>query len=385
MKFRFHALGIPHTVSSREYISCAFTQKVVKFCDMMHKRGHEVIHYGHADSDVVCSEHVTVTNNDILDLAYDNYDWRNSSFKFDVEDIAYKYFYKNTIKQIGKRKQPGDFLLCFWGHGHRAIADAHPDMMIVEPGIGYPGGIFAPYRIFESHSILTAYYGMDAVGTSGKYGWYDAVIPNYFDVRDFDYCEEKDDYFLYLGRIGEHKGVHIAIQACQVTGSKLIIAGQGDINSINYDKKSGDIEYVGYADYDKRRQLMSKAKAQFVCTLYGEPFGGVQIEAMMSGTPVISTDWGCFTELNLHGITGYRCRLFEHFVWATRNIHKINPKNCRDWAVNNFSLDKVATMYEEYFSNIRRINNKTGWYTPNNKRDNLDWATRIYPSHPNLD
>ena len=378
MKFRFHAIGVPHTISNKDYVACAFTQKVVKFCKMMKDLGHEVIHYGHDKSDVECDENVGVTNDEVLRGAYGDYDWKTQNFKYDLEDSAYKHFYKNCIEEVGKRKQKGDFLLCFWGWGHKQIADAHPDMLIVEPGIGYSGGIFAPYRVFESQSLMAAYYGMQAVHRPGHFSWYDAVIPNYFDLDDFTYNDKKEDYFLCLGRIGSHKGVDIAIQATEAIGAKLKIAGQGSIFEMGYSKIPDHVEYCGYAGVEKRRELMSNAKAQFVLTTYGEPFGGTQIESMLSGTPIISTDWACFGELNLHGITGYRCRTFEHITWAAKNISNIKSINCREWA-ENFSLEKVGTMYEEFFYSISNIHNGQGWYEPNPSRTNLNWLKRKFP------
>lgn len=38
MKFRFHALGVPHTVTSENFSACAYTQKVLKFCKMMYEK-----------------------------------------------------------------------------------------------------------------------------------------------------------------------------------------------------------------------------------------------------------------------------------------------------------------------------------------------------------
>ena len=376
---RFHILGLPHTVTSKEYNACAYTQKVYKFGKMMTARGHEVIHYGHEESDLPCTEHVTVITNDDLKIAYGNYDWRKNFFKFDTNDHAYKTFYANAIREVGKRKQKNDFILPFWGAGTRPVCDAHPDMICVEPGIGYAGGHWARFKIFESYAIYHAYYGLESVGTC-KQDWYDTVIPNYFDPEDFTYNDKKDDYFLFLGRVYEGKGVNIAVQATEAIGAKLIIAGQNSLKQMGYTEIPSHVTELGYADVETRRNLMANAKGAFVASLYTEPFGGVQVECLFSGTPTITTNWGSFTENNIHGVTGYRCTTFEQFTWAAKNIGNIKPEACRNFALNNFSLDVVAQKYEEYFQSVLNVYNGNGWYEKNDTRTELNWLNKYIPA-----
>lgn len=376
-RFRFHVLGLPHTVSNTQYVACAYTQKVVKFCKMMRKRGHYIFHYGHEESNVDADEHITVTTNKDLEIAYGNYDWRKNFFKFDVNDHAYQTFYKNAIEAIAKTKQQNDFILPFWGSGVRPVCDAHPDLICVEPGIGYASGHWARWKIFESYAIYHAYCGLYNVGTC-RQDWYDVVIPNYFDLQDFEFCEQKDDFFLYLGRVYDGKGVNIAIQACEFAKVPLVIAGQ---------KEEGYtlpnwVKYVGYADLETRKKLMSKARASFLPSMYVEPFGGVQIENLLCGTPTITTDWGAFAENNLHGVTGYRCRSMGDFVNAIHHIGRINPKNCRQWG-ENFSLEKVSEMYEKYFADVYHVYTGNGWYTQTHP-STLSSLEKTIPCNPPL-
>lgn len=338
---------------------------------MMTDLGHTVIHYGNEESDLICSEHVSVTSKKDLQISYGKNNWKENVFKYKVTDHAYQVFQINAIKEIEKRKRNFDFVLAFFGAAHENICNYFDKRWFipVEPGIGYTK-IFAPCKVFESYSLYHTLLGKEDMS------WYDAVIPNYFDPNDFTFNSNKKDYFLYIGRLVRSKGIDVAIDVTKTIGAKLIIAGQ---KSDEIDPKDfpSHVEYVGYADIEMRRELMSNAIAGFVPTRYAEPFGGVQMEFLFSGTPTITTDWGAFSENNIHGSTGYRCRNFEQFVWAANNIEKIDPYKCRQWA-ENFTLDRIGLMYQEYFDMVYNFYRYQSWYKSDTKRENLNWLTKKY-------
>jgi glycosyltransferase involved in cell wall biosynthesis len=367
---RFHVLGVPHTATNKDYASCAFTQKVLNLCAMLTRKGHTVIHYGNELSKVECTENVVVTYKHDIPPP-------ESSGIFDVNSVGYMKFHAITHGEIARRKQPGDFLCCMWA-GHKQVADDNKDMITVECGIGYPDTHFAPFKVFESYAMLHAYRGLDAVAqATGNKWWYDVVIPNYYDPDDFEYAPKlKEDYILFLGNRsigGEGKGIGIAIQIANRINRKLIIAGPGEIT---YDIPK-NVDVVGFVSGDVKRRLLSRARAVLCPSLFVEPFCGVSVEAFFSGSPVISTDWGAFAENNLHGVTGYRCRTMEQFIWAINHIGRIDPQACRDWAMKNFTIARVANMYEEYFKSIAASNAGGGWYAECGT--DMTWLNREYP------
>ena len=388
---RFHVLGVPHTVTSEEYSACAFTQKVFKFCAMMTDRGHTIFHYGHRDSTVSCHEHIAVTDDALLQKTYGSYDWKKETFKHDINDECHKVFNENAIIEIEKRKEDADFLLLFWGRGHLPTAKAFAKSLIcVEPGIGSYGDVVTPFAIFESYAVMHHVYA--------KYSrmprFMDAVVPNYFakereiPKEEFDASEYSaapyKQYCLLIGRIITTKGIQLAIEACKIAGVKLIIAGQGSIkNAVNktFTFEEGPLDgpgvtFVGYITTKQRSLLMSGARCLLCPSLYAEPFGGTQVEAQMTGLPVVTTDWGAFSETVEHGVTGFRCRILEHFVWAIKNVDTLDSAYIKKRAEALYGFDKVASMYEEYFSMILKIKNDKGFYSENPDRLNLDWLSR---------
>jgi glycosyltransferase involved in cell wall biosynthesis len=76
----------------------------------------------------------------------------------------------------------------------------------------------------------------------------------------------------------------------------------------------------------------------------------------MSGTPVITTDWGGFVDTNVHGVTGFRCKDFASFVDAMNRIDEIQPQACRDWAMTHFSETVVHDQFDQYFEKITARN-----------------------------
>jgi FkbM family methyltransferase len=362
-KLTFHVLGLPHTITNKDFIACAYTQKAWKFCKMMGERGHTLYHYGHEKSNPPYAENVTVITDEIWEKVYGTHDYKSKLFTYNTQDEAYQTFYKNAIKEIGKRKNKNDFILPFWGTGVKPICEAHPDLITVEPGIGYAKGHWANWKIFESYAIYHAYCGLEAVGTC-KQNNYDIVIPNYFDLDEFEFNDKKEDYFLFLGRVYDGKGVNIAIQVTEHLGYKLKIAGQIDEKGPYRSKQfPPHVEFVGYADEEKRKTLMKNAKGSFLASQYVEPFGGVQIENLLCGTPTITSDWGAFTENNIEGITGYRCRTFDDYLKAAISINDgdIEYYACREHG-EKFSLDAIAPKYEKFFQDVLNVYTNRGWY-----------------------
>lgn len=396
---QLHCLGVPHTITSKEYVPCAFTQKVYKFLPMMTKLGYPTIHYGNEASEVFCSEHVTVTTIDDFKKTYgDDYAtyWKTQEFDFSADSHLYQTFYKNAAAEVRKRAKKDDMILCFWGTGHRQVADQLSDLPvhIVEPGVGYPA-CFAPHRVYESgpklqfvagtenerYSIYNDYkdrvpeianWDTDRLNPHTTPRWTDAVIPNYFDPDDFEFRVEKEDYIFFIGRIMWTKGLEIAMRLAHHFDIKLYVAGQGDfVENMGFEPYP-QVEIIGTVDVEQRKELMAGAKVGIVATLYHEPFGGTHAEFLFSGTPVLTTDWGVFRETVAHEKWGFRGRAFEHFVWAFENLDKIDPHDCRDFAMRNFSMDRVSLMYHEYFQDLLRAVNADNFWYENPERTQLD-------------
>jgi len=348
----FHLLSLPHTQVTAYFSCCAFTQKVRLFGKMLSSLGHTSYLYAGDMTDSPVDELVMVYTEEEREAACEGKHYSQASF--DQNSKHWSSYTTNVIHELNQRIQPKDFIICFGGYPHKRIADAFPDNLSVEPGIGY-GGAFAKYKVFESYAWMHAVYAQMQGGADRANGlFFDDVIPGYIDSNQFEFKEKKDDYYLYLGRLIDRKGVHVAAEACKQMGKRLILAGPGEPIT-DYG------EYVGAVGPDERKQLLANATALLAPTLYLEPFGNMVVEAQMSGTPTITTDWGAFIETNPNGVTGYRCRMLKDFCKALEDVKQLNPLAIHQRAKSIYDLEPTSKLYASYFKRLSSLYG-AGWY-----------------------
>ncbi len=347
-----HVLTLPHTSPTREFNLCAYTSKTRRFATMMHEQGYRVILYGCGSNEAECAEFVKVLSAAKQRQLLKDEDWYQRgeiyALPYDENTPIWQAYNHAAVKQIAKRIQPHD-IICLPSSTHKPIADAFPAHMSVESGVGYEGAC-CDYRVFESYAWMHCVYGYQMGAAAADGHLYHQVIPNFFETADFPAGKGDGDYFLFMSRMTPRKGYEIAIEATRRAGARLIIAGVGGDHP-----EAEHVEYVGLADTQKRAELMGGARAIFVPTLYVEPFAGVNVEAQICGTPVISTDFGAFTETVEHGLSGFRCHTLAEFTQACSDVDNLDRNAIREAAIARWSTENVGPMYSAYFERLQGL------------------------------
>ncbi len=169
-----------------------------------------------------------------------------------------------------------------------------------------------------------------------------ATTVNYpIDIEKFVFSDKKDDFYLISSRLLGYKRIDIAIEAFNWLGWPLIITGDGPERKRLEAIALPNITFLGHVSDDKRKYLMSRAKAVIVSAL--EDYGLVPIEANVSGTPVISYGAGGVLDTQIPGKTGvffYR-QSPEALLKALCEANTIqwDYKQIRDHVLKNFTED----------------------------------------------
>lgn len=126
------------------------------------------------------------------------------------------------------------------------------------------------------------------------------VIPNFLEIKDYEPCYESEDYFIYLGRLSEEKGIFTLLRAMNtVIGARLFLIGTGPMEEKikRYIEDSGPvlrdkIKMIGFLKGEPLKKVMKDAMFHVLPSECYENGPYSVLEMMAMGKATIASDIG---------------------------------------------------------------------------------------------
>jgi glycosyltransferase involved in cell wall biosynthesis len=208
-------------------------------------------------------------------------------------------------------------------------------------------------RVYAKYNRATTYVAISDADRHPDLD-YAATVHHGIDTDAFDLQPEPGSYLAFFGRIHPDKGVVQAIEAAQLAGIPLRIAGivhdEAYFHNEVVPRLDGDrVQFVGPVRAEDRSSFLGGALALLHLIAFDEPFGFSVVEAMACGTPVIAFDRGSMSELIDERTTGMLVADVDEAAAAIKVIGALPRGKIRVVAVERFSRDYMVEKYEAVY------------------------------------
>ena len=370
----YHLIGLPTLLVDDTTLHAPWVNIIINMAAMLKSLGKHVIYYGVEGSQVICDEVVPIVSAD----EYQQYAATKTSNELGITAAHkgteyYRKSHKILENALRQRVQSPttDYLLLTHVTSDEGVQKLKDEGFItIEYAVSYPYR-FADFAIYPSYyQLFTTKALLDK--EKGTYSYnelnhYDFVIPHAISAADYTFdLENKQEYFVTLGRIQRNKGYHIIVEIAKQTGIKVKFAGPfgaGMKEAFAQDSRvNPQLEYVGIVGKEEKRSLLAGAAGLLAPSTVYETYHIAATEAMMSGVPVICTDAGGMVETVIHGKTGFRCHSMTDFKQAIELLPTLDRTAIATYAYETFSTDICQLKYEDVFLRIDNIKSGKGWY-----------------------
>jgi len=321
-----------------------------KLASEFHNRGHQVTLFGNADSKIP-GKVVGITNGQKL---------MREGWPLADRLFVRKYVTFQLMAMLEALRREDEFDII-----HSNLAEWHYAFLLSDLSkkiVVTTHGTYTPKPDMEY--ILSKYKGPHMVNISQFL--IDSVFPKYnprsliyngVNLDEYEYCEKKDDYYLWLGRISPVKATKEALEAAHKADVKLKVVGEADYQDYFddevkplFDKKR---EFLGPKFGREKIELIRKAKGLIFTTNWPEACPMTILEALSCGTPVIGFDMGAVGELIENNVSGYIVKGGDvsGIAKKMKKVDQIDVRECRKRATK-FSLDKMLDAYEAVYQKV---------------------------------
>lgn len=155
----------------------------------------------------------------------------------------------------------------------------------------------------------------------------------------------RGEYFAYVSTFYPAKGAYSAMQAAQLAGVRLVMAG----NTPPAPPPGAD--YIGPLAGDDKFSFLAGAKALlFPSAIEAAPL--TVLEAQSVGCPVIVSCYGGAHENMQHELTGYAVGDTEEMAARIADIAKIERDACIEWVKENRSSQAMIAVYDDLLQRV---------------------------------
>lgn len=195
------------------------------------------------------------------------------------------------------------------------------------------------------------------------------VVPNGVPLSTYAFRKTvaPEAPLVFLGRMEEIKGPHLAIEVARRTGRRLVLAGnipeehRGWFDAHVAPHVDGEgIRFVGPVDDAQKNELLGAAAAFLMPILWEEPFGIVMAEAMACGTPVVGLRRGAVPEVVEDGVTGFVVDTVEEMADRVTRVPELSRAATRRRVEQFYSDDAVADGYLDIYREMIDRNARGG-------------------------
>ena len=174
------------------------------------------------------------------------------------------------------------------------------------------------------------------------------VKPNFLSWHGYMDYNRREDFYLYVGRLDEVKGIRHVFETFRTSGKKLIIAGDGELISYIRAGVSENITYLGQQSKEEIVSLLQRCRAFIFSSLLLEGMPMTIIEAQAAGAVVIAGSSPTTESMITDGENGF---LYEsgNRQALLEQISRVETLSAE--ALNSLSASAYATYMSRYHEN----------------------------------
>lgn len=192
------------------------------------------------------------------------------------------------------------------------------------------------------------------------------VKPNFVSTKlnEIVPIQERENQFIFAGRIDKLKGVDILLEAWKLMGEKtpkLLICGTGPMEAWcrDYIQKNNlvNVNMLGFVPNEEAKKLIANSRALILPTQWYEGFPMTIVEAYSVGTPVVGSNFGNVGSVIVDGVTGMKCNTQKASELARSLSKYIDDDRDMVWNIKKEYEEKYAQT--ENYQRLIKIYNES--------------------------